>query len=344
MKFGFRKPSLKKRIAARTSWKRVVRHRLGFKAPRGFGWFTNPKKALYNRVYYRTTVDPVKLLTGGKKGRVGKKVTVVTYTTTRRKRSSFIGRMFKLGIVAGAIVICVNLFNSKPSVPSDSSSSSSPSQPVVQPPVQTPVAVAPVAPVTDQSSDSAVVSVPAPILPAPVFSGSSATVTGPTLDQQLVSAKHDEKSAEDRLTAAKDVVKKRVMVSPAYVVAKGKADEAKSIAVDQNYLDLSSAANLLIVDAQEADPAVHAAEADVRSKSAVVVGLEGEIRSARVAALASAHPATQPVDGTVADDGTGTVIYGASGSGFGSGGKTEHVSGYTRKDGTHVSGYNRRPH
>lgn len=56
MKIGFRIPSLKKRIAARTSWKRMVRHNLGLKAPRGFGWFTNPKKALYNRVYNRTTV------------------------------------------------------------------------------------------------------------------------------------------------------------------------------------------------------------------------------------------------------------------------------------------------
>ncbi len=55
MKVGFRIPSLKKRIAARTSWKRYVRQSLGFKAPRGYGWITNPKKALYNRVYYRTT-------------------------------------------------------------------------------------------------------------------------------------------------------------------------------------------------------------------------------------------------------------------------------------------------
>ena len=55
MKFGIRAPSLTKRIAARTSWKRVVRHNMGFKAPRGFGWFTNPKRAAYNRVYNRTT-------------------------------------------------------------------------------------------------------------------------------------------------------------------------------------------------------------------------------------------------------------------------------------------------
>ena len=55
MKFGIRKPSLKKRIAARTSWRRFIRHRLGLKAPRGWGWLTNPKKALYNRIYNRTT-------------------------------------------------------------------------------------------------------------------------------------------------------------------------------------------------------------------------------------------------------------------------------------------------
>lgn len=55
MKFGFRIPSIKKRIAARTSIKRVISHNLGFKAPRGMGWITNPKKALYNRVYSRTT-------------------------------------------------------------------------------------------------------------------------------------------------------------------------------------------------------------------------------------------------------------------------------------------------
>jgi len=55
MKFGFRVPSLNKRIAARLSWKRYVRHSLGFKAPRGWGWVTNPRRAMYNRVYYRTT-------------------------------------------------------------------------------------------------------------------------------------------------------------------------------------------------------------------------------------------------------------------------------------------------
>jgi hypothetical protein len=55
MKFGFRIPSLSKRIAARTSVKRIIRHNLGFKAPRGMGWITDPKKALYNKVYNKTS-------------------------------------------------------------------------------------------------------------------------------------------------------------------------------------------------------------------------------------------------------------------------------------------------
>jgi hypothetical protein len=55
MRFGFRRPSFRKRIAARTSWKRIVRHSMGLKAPRGYGWMTNPKKFMYNKVYSRTT-------------------------------------------------------------------------------------------------------------------------------------------------------------------------------------------------------------------------------------------------------------------------------------------------
>ena len=62
MKFGFRIPSFKKRIAAHLSVKRVVRHSLGFKAPRGFGWLTNPKRALYNRIYNRTTTGCLVML------------------------------------------------------------------------------------------------------------------------------------------------------------------------------------------------------------------------------------------------------------------------------------------
>jgi hypothetical protein len=55
MKFGLRRPSLAKRLSARTSLRRAVRHRLGLKAPRGWGWLTNPRRAAYNRIYRRTT-------------------------------------------------------------------------------------------------------------------------------------------------------------------------------------------------------------------------------------------------------------------------------------------------
>ena len=71
MKFGFRRPSLRGRLAARTSWKRYVRHSLGVKAPRGWGWITDPKRAMYNRIYARTTIDPLKLLTARRRGRSG---------------------------------------------------------------------------------------------------------------------------------------------------------------------------------------------------------------------------------------------------------------------------------
>jgi len=71
VRFGFRLPSLKKRISARTSVKRAVRHRAGLKVPRGWGWLTSPRKAAYNRVYSRTTrgcVVVVLLLAAGVAG------------------------------------------------------------------------------------------------------------------------------------------------------------------------------------------------------------------------------------------------------------------------------------
>ena len=62
MKFGFRKPSLKKRIKARTSPKRQIVHRGKVKMPRGKGVFRNPKKATYNKIYNKTSFDIFKTL------------------------------------------------------------------------------------------------------------------------------------------------------------------------------------------------------------------------------------------------------------------------------------------
>ena len=58
--FQVRKPSLKGRIAARTSLKRMLRAKT--RVPKGWGWFTNPRKAAYNRTYYRRTLSLERLL------------------------------------------------------------------------------------------------------------------------------------------------------------------------------------------------------------------------------------------------------------------------------------------
>lgn len=58
MKIGFRKPSLKKSLKARTTvkWKRRAKKAIipGY-GKKGSGWIKNPKKAAYNKVYHKTT-------------------------------------------------------------------------------------------------------------------------------------------------------------------------------------------------------------------------------------------------------------------------------------------------
>ena len=56
MKFGIRKPSIKKSIAARTSVKRQIVHKGGFKMPKGTGALRSPKQAAYNKVYNHTSI------------------------------------------------------------------------------------------------------------------------------------------------------------------------------------------------------------------------------------------------------------------------------------------------
>lgn len=64
MKIGFRTPSIKKTFKARTtgrlkrSLKRSVNPLYGKK---GMG-VLHPKKAVYNKVYKKTTIDPLKFL------------------------------------------------------------------------------------------------------------------------------------------------------------------------------------------------------------------------------------------------------------------------------------------
>lgn len=59
MKIGMRKPSLKKSIKARTTGKakRAVKKAVipGY-GKKGTGWLKDPKKAVYNKVYKKTTL------------------------------------------------------------------------------------------------------------------------------------------------------------------------------------------------------------------------------------------------------------------------------------------------
>lgn len=59
MKFGIRKPNFKKRVKARTTGKvkRKVKSSINpFYGKKGMGWVRNPKRALYNKIYNKTTI------------------------------------------------------------------------------------------------------------------------------------------------------------------------------------------------------------------------------------------------------------------------------------------------
>lgn len=58
MKFGIRKPSIKKSFKARTTGKlkRKAKKAVNpFYGKKGTGWARSPKKAAYNKVYKKTT-------------------------------------------------------------------------------------------------------------------------------------------------------------------------------------------------------------------------------------------------------------------------------------------------
>lgn len=60
MKFGIRKPSLKKSLKARTTGKakRAIKSAINpLYGKKGMGLINNPKKAIYNKIYSKTTID-----------------------------------------------------------------------------------------------------------------------------------------------------------------------------------------------------------------------------------------------------------------------------------------------
>jgi len=63
MKFGIRTPNLKKSIKARTTGKlkrQVKKAVIPYYGKKGTGVFKDPKKAVYNKIYNKTTIDSLK--------------------------------------------------------------------------------------------------------------------------------------------------------------------------------------------------------------------------------------------------------------------------------------------
>ncbi len=66
MKFGVRKPNLKTSFKARTTGrvKRTIKRTINpLYGKKGMGWINNPKKAVYNKIYRKTTISAFSLLT-----------------------------------------------------------------------------------------------------------------------------------------------------------------------------------------------------------------------------------------------------------------------------------------
>ena len=58
MKFGIRKPSMKRSFKARTTGnlkRKIKRKTIPGYGKKGIGWVKNPKKAMYNKVYNKTS-------------------------------------------------------------------------------------------------------------------------------------------------------------------------------------------------------------------------------------------------------------------------------------------------
>lgn len=108
MKIGMRSPSLKKSLKDRTTskWKRQTKKALipGY-GQKGIGWLKNPKKAMYNKVYHKTTFGLSDLLKPSKK----KKKKTTKNQTSIKSTKKYTAKDYKEAgivlIVIGAIFL-----------------------------------------------------------------------------------------------------------------------------------------------------------------------------------------------------------------------------------------------
>ena len=108
MKIGMRTPSLKKSLKARTTskWKRQAKKAIipGY-GKKGVGWIKNPKKAMYNKVYHKTTFGLSDLLKPSKK----RKKKAIKKQTSIKSTKKYTAKDYKEAgivlIVIGAILV-----------------------------------------------------------------------------------------------------------------------------------------------------------------------------------------------------------------------------------------------
>ena len=123
MKIGMRKPSLTRSLKARTTskWKRQAKKAIipGY-GKKGMGWVKNPKKAMYNKVYHKTTFGLSDLFKPSKKRAKNNKQPLQydssrQHTSNKNKRGSFIFLIVTLILLfivppLGVLLLLVNFF------------------------------------------------------------------------------------------------------------------------------------------------------------------------------------------------------------------------------------------
>lgn len=109
MKMGFRTPSIKKSIAARTTgkFKRQVKKAINpYYGKKGMGWVNNPKKALYNKVYNKTTFGVSDLFKPGKT----KTTPATSFTPSAPGAHPYSPSTYKVcGVIMKALAVCVGV-------------------------------------------------------------------------------------------------------------------------------------------------------------------------------------------------------------------------------------------
>ena len=103
MKIGIRTPSINKRISARTTGriKREIKSSINpLYGKKGMGYINNPKKALYNKVYNKTTTSIDNILGSGNNAFDYSSLSNAKNSTTKSRNT----------IITYSILVCFSIF------------------------------------------------------------------------------------------------------------------------------------------------------------------------------------------------------------------------------------------